>query len=480
MKSAVAYGEEKKSEIDCRRFYSSIYWDTKYRAPMMAVHKKIDESFPWNKFNSVSWKQSIEGLEQVKVNDIFYGKFVQNGKGEVSLSTDYNQINNYHKLFHSLMEARVKAGVLPGSIRNGFEDWVKEVDKSISPKLDFKLLYEEYYLKNRPLYEYFDERLLDYFVAQHDIAQATVVKAMDAMPTTFKRRFRLRLNNTIKKIPKAPRAVGKWVLAASTGGAGLALFQDLYSKLIKGVTDPFTKPAEKMIDENVKGKVETFVDNVKAGLKWPTNAPDLIKKVKEISAKLKEEDFSKLPISESAKKLKEYEASVLALLPQFHDVLSAKDKDFDSGSTKILTESKSILAINLGNYDTNRATLDTMKALIESKGLGASPDELDRIAYYTGEINDTEDQITGVLATWMMYKATRGEKSLVESGVNKDFQKGYEKFFRAMNPDKLRKKYIEAVDLIVNKIDEWQKGEGEETKKLPTLDQEPDPKSKGK
>ena len=446
-----------KEHVDCQRFYSSLDWKTSYRSVGMDMRRAVDDKLPWDRLKTVSWRETIAGHESLATREIFAGFPVRLSDGSLVISTNHQQIKNYRMAFDSLMEARVGAGILPKGVFNDFKKWLIEVDKGSYPKIDAKLLYESYYKENRPIYEYFDRRLLDYFRERRDISQASVedaINSLDLSPTsrakTFWKQRGIRTGNFI-------------VTGAATGVFGAFTYQ-MYDKLVKGVSDPLTKPVEKIINDKVKAGVENIVEKIDSSLKWPDKAPEQIAKMKAAVAALRAEDFSGLKAAEATKRLQELQAPITETLPGFRDVTITREKDFETNYNKLLSEGRPVIAVQVGNYDANRATLVTLKSLVENRASPATAEELDLMAEYTAEMIGTEDQIGDLISNWLVYRALRGKANPIDETINKDYLKVYEKYLRLMNSEKLKKKVADGLEYHIDRLDKWYKGQEAEKK----------------
>ncbi|MGZ3712275.1 MAG: hypothetical protein ACXVBE_10990 [Bdellovibrionota bacterium] len=458
-------------EYDCQKFYSALDWRTKYRSPVMTARGKIDELITWMKLKHPSAKESLAGLETVKTRDLFPRRAIRNGDGVLEITTNNKEIENYRTLFTEMMNNRVRAGIMPGEVRKGFLAWLKEVDGGPYPKIDPVLFYEKYAKTNLPIYEYFDRRMLEYFKAKHGVSQSSVPQAINALERSPVERAKTRWGARSK-------AIGMGTLKMAGVGVGAAFSIKLFDKLISSVTDPFSKPLETAINNKVKGKVEDMMGDATAALNWPDKTPELLIRLATLNGEFKSDSFEGLSKPEAQKKFEDHQAALGTVLPEFRNVLLAKDKDFETNWNKLLTENKGNLGILMVGYDNNRRTVDTLKALAKRKGGDPSDEEKEQIKYYEGELNQTENQLGDLITTWMVYKTIRGDKNPIDKSIDKDYQIAKDKYFRAMNPTPLRDKVSDGLDLVIQKIGEWNRGSDKVDKKVPVPDLVTDTKEK--
>lgn len=439
---------------DCQVYYSSLDWRLKYHSPMMNLRQKVERNFPWNLIKRGTPREEIAGLESIRARDIYPRTGVIEADGTWKLKANNEENKRFAAVFHELMTNRVRAGVLPGSIKRDFIRWLKQTDGQDYPKINLKTFYDTHVKSNRPVYEYFDERLIEFMNQRYGVSSASVPQTINSLELSALERAKWRWAD------RARRGV-IWA-GATAGTVSLGAFTlDLYNKTVKSVTDPLAQPLEKAVTNTVKSGVESIVDGARAALKWPDKSEELLAKTQAAVKYFKDADYTQADGATGLTLFDGALSGISGLLPEFREVILAKDKEFENNWLKMLTENRASLATAQQNYNDNRRNLTTLRNMFARNPTEELKND---IAFFTNEQKVTEANLLALLTPYFVLKAIRGEKNPLDKALDKDYAQAKEKYFRAINSDALRKNVAEGLELVVHKVADWHKGSATDNK----------------
>jgi hypothetical protein len=395
---------------------------------------------------------------------------------EPMINTNKVRQKQYEELFDSLWQERVKAGLMPKQDLTAWRQWMKKNQHGNQyPKLDQSTDALEFLKGDGTFAEFFDIQFIKYIKASTDLPYHNIPAYLSQKYPSMYARVRAYFGRKFAKV----RLVGGTAVGIGSISLLASGFVEPVLAPVKGFIESVTAPAKDKASAAGRGAGEAVIDTM--GLLTVTRpAPETVSALQETGKKLATTDFSGIGRAEARKKMEEFEKEAGAILPKFRGVITFLDKDFDKDKTAALKEKLPTIVAMRNSYDSKKSTLDTLSGLIESRQTPASPSELERIAYWQGKLDQTEDEISDVLAKWLYYRFTKDEKDKLDPAIDFEYRRLYSDYLAVMDVNKLRDKMPPQFEQLVQSLDKLERGKTDEAKKEIKVVPQSEPISIGK
>lgn len=343
--------------------------------------------------------------------------------------------------FDEVWNKRVAAGQIPAWDLKEYRTWLSKASDSEGPypPINAKELLEDYISEGATLTEYFDFKYLE-FLEKVKFTRPDGASAGEAVQAYLKTLDPSLLKHFAKSVVRGTKKVAKsWMggAAAST----IFLVSAFPGELVNAALGPWIMPIKDFFTTKAKEVSTQAAESVrdwavlfKGGEEEYVNA---LVTLRAASYRFDEEKFDEMPRPAAATKLKEYLAITTEQLPRFHALVMVEQKNFETVWNKRLEDFRESVVTGSSVYTQHRIALDQLKSIISSRSDGATPEELERMAEYTHELDGAENYIANVLADWLFYKQARGNSKPLDPALDRNFATIYEKYMRNMSVGRL-------------------------------------------
>jgi hypothetical protein len=374
----------------------------------------------------------LDAAEQLKFSEVFPERSTvrQLGKPETSVvKVDVKSLAAFRKAFDEVWNARVALGIFPSSELKTYRNWLKTKygGQAYPP-----ILPEEFLVasgEGHTLASYFDKHFL-----------------VDYIPYTYGS-----IADYVATLDLSARAKVMGVLGRTLSRMGLFASGVVVTALLTvpgEITGPIISPVVGWLREKTRDTTQSVVDQLRLEVNKVFDGGneafiEALLNMSQVISKIKMDSFN-VPGSSARDdkvKLDDYRKEAAGLLHRFRPLVLIVEKDFDKTSREALQLlSRNLLSVHT-NLAQHRIAVDEIKARAESRGGMLTAGELELVARYTAEMEDSEEVLARGLAQYLFYMDTMDPKNQLPAEVNQNLGMILRSFERNMNLDKLRKYY---------------------------------------